>query len=109
MTLARLQPSPAMVVALVALSVALGGVGYAATVLPAASGTYHTIYFASPTVKAALGGWLGPPPAELTVESPVAASPADFGSGGPGILKGVVGPESVVEPVAGAGLMLTPL
>ncbi len=34
---ARLRPSPAMVVALVALSVALGGVGYAATVLPAAS------------------------------------------------------------------------
>lgn len=33
----RLRPSPAMVVALVALSVALGGVGYAATVLPSAS------------------------------------------------------------------------
>lgn len=34
---ARLRPSPAMVVALVALSVALGGVGYAASVLPASS------------------------------------------------------------------------
>lgn len=35
----------------------------ATTVLPAASGTYHTIYFASPTVKAALGSWLGSPSA----------------------------------------------